>query len=84
MDGYQATLELRRREHAGRRTPVIAMTAHTMDVERQRCLDAGMDDYVSKPMRHADLTAALRRWIPAGEIEAAEAAHPPVANAASL
>ncbi|MGD0386856.1 MAG: ATP-binding protein [Solirubrobacteraceae bacterium] len=84
MDGYNATAELRRREHAGHRTPVIAMTAHTMDVERQRCLDAGMDDYVSKPMRHADLTAALRRWIPAGEIEAAEAARPPVANAASL
>ena len=40
------------------------MTAHAMDGDRQRCLDAGMDDYISKPMRHTDLVAALMRWIP--------------------
>jgi PAS domain S-box-containing protein len=64
MDGYEATAELRRRELGVRHTPVIAITAHAMEGDRKRCLDAGMDDYVSKPMRHADLVEVLLRWIP--------------------
>jgi len=64
LDGYQATIELRRREASGEHTPVIAMTAHAMDGDRQRCLDAGMDDYITKPMRHDELAAVLARWIP--------------------
>jgi CheY-like chemotaxis protein len=60
------------------------MTAHAMDAERQRCLDAGMDDYISKPMRHADLAAVLGRRIVARADEAAVAPSlSAVANAAS-
>ncbi|HEX4035560.1 MAG TPA: ATP-binding protein [Solirubrobacteraceae bacterium] len=65
MDGYDATAELRRREAGGRRTPVIAMTAHAMKGDQERCMEAGMDDYVPKPMRRELLVEVLKRWIPA-------------------
>jgi PAS domain S-box-containing protein len=64
VDGYDATRELRRSEHGADHTPVIAMTAQAMDGDRERCLAAGMDDYISKPLRHLALAEALRRWIP--------------------
>jgi signal transduction histidine kinase/CheY-like chemotaxis protein len=68
MDGYEATKEIRGRERDGRRVPIIAMTAHSMKGDRERCLAAGMDDYVSKPLRAEALDAALARWVE-GDIE---------------
>jgi CheY-like chemotaxis protein len=62
MDGFEATAAIREHEqHSGSRIPIIAMTAHAMQGDRERCLAAGMDDYVVKPIKPADLHAAIKR-----------------------
>jgi len=65
MDGYQATSEIRSFEQAhGRpRTPIIALTASAIEGDRQRCLDAGMDDYLSKPFTQVGLMNAVEKWL---------------------
>jgi CheY-like chemotaxis protein len=63
MDGYAAAAELRRREAGSDHLPIIALTAHALDAERERCFAAGMDDFVPKPARADALAAALERHI---------------------
>jgi len=73
MDGYQATAELRCREGTERRTPVIAMTAGVLAEDQARCTEAGMDDFVGKPIDVALLTRTLARWVES-DVEPAEPA----------
>lgn len=62
LDGYKTTKALRDREGLSRHTPIIAMTANAMKGDREKCLESGMDDYLSKPVNLDQLAAMLHRW----------------------
>ncbi|MBS1827109.1 MAG: response regulator [Acidobacteria bacterium] len=63
LDGYSATLQIRKNEKKGQHIPIIAMTAHAMEGDRERCIASGMDDYLTKPVNRQELLSVLERWI---------------------
>jgi len=76
MDGYESARRIREAERAGgaaRRVSIIAMTANALKGERERCIEAGMDDYLAKPVRLTQLADALERWVP--ELTSTESTH---------
>ena len=62
MDGFEAAQQIRRQEPPNKRIPIIAITAHVLAHERQRCFDVGIDEVVAKPIMQDDLIAILKRW----------------------
>jgi CheY-like chemotaxis protein len=65
MDGYTATAAIREREAkdtSGRRVPIIALTANSMQGDRERCRAVGFDDYLAKPFKQKDLLAVIGQW----------------------
>jgi response regulator RpfG family c-di-GMP phosphodiesterase len=67
MDGFELTQTIRCEESAASRLPIIAVTGNAMRGEAQRCLTAGMDDYLSKPLRMHELGAMLAKWLPVAD-----------------
>ncbi len=63
MDGLGATRRIRENEGGGRRVPIVAITAYALEEERRRCLAAGMDDFVTKPIEAESLVNTVRRWV---------------------
>ena len=90
MDGFEATHRIRQAEGAvlNPNLPIIAMTAHAMPGDRERCLAAGMNDYVQKPVSPEALATVLNRWLPppraTGEAGAGQRPHPPAAGPAEV
>ena len=82
MDGFEATMELRKREQASRRkrVPIVALTANAMAQDREECLNAGMDDHLSKPFSIQTMQEMLERWTPRSAPAQAKISHPAPAS----
>ena len=80
MDGFEATAAIRARERRDRPTasPIVALTAHAMEGDRQRCLDADMDGYISKPVKAVELFEVIDRVMAAARRNARSALKPPI------
>lgn len=71
MDGFEATKKIRELQQHANRIPIVALTANAMPGDRERCLAAGMDDYISKPIQVAELRRVLQTWLHADQARAA-------------
>ena len=69
MDGYQATAEIRELESKEGHIPILALTANAMAGDREKCLDAGMDDFLTKPIQPKLLSETLNKWAAAMKSE---------------
>ncbi len=69
MNGFEATKAIREKEGQGKHTPIIAMTAHAMKGDKERCLNAGMDDYISKPIDSQKLFRVIEKWTKSTECQ---------------
>jgi signal transduction histidine kinase len=84
LDGYEATAQIRSRETPGNHLPIIAMTANAMTGDREKCIAAGMDDYITKPIKAEDLKRVLEQWsvphvpLPPAKSEASQSTSAPV------
>lgn len=68
MDGFEVTAAIREREKkTGRHIPIVALTAHAMKGDRERCIEAGMDDYITKPIRPKDIFGVIEKYLPASK-----------------
>jgi CheY-like chemotaxis protein len=69
MDGFEATAAIRAAESGtGRHVPIIALTASAMEADREQCLAAGMDAFLTKPIKQAELVAMLEQWIGSADL----------------
>ena len=74
MDGYTATAHIRRDDVLNRHTPIVALTANALEGDRERCLAAGMNDYLSKPFTRGQLRDVMARWLDATDPETSRVA----------